>query len=219
MRETYFLVILLKCSLICKISFDYRRRNNEKRSLTFSSNTESNENANIEGYYWREYRGFVPEDALPGGRDTDKRTTYIAQILHDKLLIPGEIRDNEKRAYYEWGFQEFAATENIKILCTRQPEKMQWFRTTKDNFTMLTNRNFVFGGYEPNNEIYVGRKVFDESIVVGKVQVILPSREAVFHYPRNKMGHFDYDFEILKYDKVRLLGQYQQRPRQSREPC
>lgn len=72
----------------------------------------------VEGYYWREYRGFIPEDAFPGGRDRDNRTTYIAQVLSDKLLIPGEIHDSEKRAYYEWGFREHVATENIKVIYT-----------------------------------------------------------------------------------------------------
>lgn len=72
--------------------------------------------------------------------------------------------------------------------------------TTKDDFKTLTDKNFILGGYEPNNRIYIGRKsIGDTLIIVGKVQVILPSLEAVFHYPKDGKGYFDYSYEILTY--------------------
>lgn len=67
----------------------------------------------ISDYYWRDYTGNIPNDALPGGRDAEGRLTYIAQVLYEKLLVPGEIRDG--KAYFEYGFQQFATTENVKV--------------------------------------------------------------------------------------------------------
>lgn len=31
-------------------------------------------------YYWRDYTGDIPEDAVEGGRDLNHRTTYIGQV-------------------------------------------------------------------------------------------------------------------------------------------
>lgn len=66
-------------------------------------------------FYWRDYKGIIPKDALAAGYDSENETTYVAQVLHENLLIPGEINDSDKRAYYEWALQKYEATENVKV--------------------------------------------------------------------------------------------------------
>ena len=34
-------------------------------------------------YYWREYTGVVPPDAVPGGRDANGQITYIGQAYSE----------------------------------------------------------------------------------------------------------------------------------------
>lgn len=54
-------------------------------------------------YYWRQYLGEIPPDAIPGGRDESGRTTYIGQayIVHESLrsrsaIVPVEIYAGRK---------------------------------------------------------------------------------------------------------------------------
>jgi hypothetical protein len=43
-------------------------------------------------YYWKEYAGVIPPDALPGGRDLDGRNTYIGQAyIHGHGLYVAQI--------------------------------------------------------------------------------------------------------------------------------
>jgi hypothetical protein len=41
------------------------------------------------GYYWREYTGEVPEDAIVGGKDSNGKNIYIGQayIRNEGLLV------------------------------------------------------------------------------------------------------------------------------------
>lgn len=59
----------------------------------------------------------IPNDALSAGYNTRNGTTYyIAQILHENSLVPGEINDSDKKAYYEWDLEKYeAADENVKV--------------------------------------------------------------------------------------------------------
>lgn len=76
--------------------------------------------SNVEGYYWREYTGELPSDAVPGGSDKYGKTTYIGQALHifppNGKLIPGKIDADEKQMYYAWGDPgQHVVTKNIKV--------------------------------------------------------------------------------------------------------
>ena len=43
-------------------------------------------------YYWREYTGTIPDDALVGGQDINKKDVYIGQAyVHGDGLIVSEI--------------------------------------------------------------------------------------------------------------------------------
>ncbi|KAJ8928578.1 hypothetical protein NQ314_018864 [Rhamnusium bicolor] len=48
-------------------------------------------------YYWREYAGEIPFDAVTGGTDVDNKTTYISQVnLNEYGIIPVTIYPGEK---------------------------------------------------------------------------------------------------------------------------
>lgn len=48
-------------------------------------------------YYWREYTGKIPTDAVPGGSDINSETTYIGLgFVKNRGIIPGVIYPNQK---------------------------------------------------------------------------------------------------------------------------
>ncbi|KAF2895668.1 hypothetical protein ILUMI_10527 [Ignelater luminosus] len=122
----------------------------------------------IEGYYWRDFEGIIPEDALPGGLDRNGLPIYIAQVLFENKLIPGELYENDPNVYYEWAGQVLTATDNVKILCSQYPEKLEWL-PTKHDVVRLTNKLLIKGGYEPGRSIYIGRAYSTGETNVGKV--------------------------------------------------
>lgn len=67
------------------------------------------------GYYWRDYTGEIPPDALPGGTDINGKPVYIGQIFNLRFLIPAKIYEDDKTAYYEYGGKEHSVTDNIKV--------------------------------------------------------------------------------------------------------
>ncbi|KAF2895657.1 hypothetical protein ILUMI_10516 [Ignelater luminosus] len=123
----------------------------------------------VEGYYWRDFEGIIPEDALPGGLDRNGRPIYIGQVLFESKLIPGKLYEHDPNVYYEWGMKELAATKNVRILCSQYPEKFEWLPTKHDEVVRLTNKLLLKGGYEPDYSTYIGRVYSTGETSVGKV--------------------------------------------------
>ncbi|KAF5297394.1 hypothetical protein FQR65_LT01325 [Abscondita terminalis] len=117
------------------------------------------------GYYWRDFLGVTPDDAFVGGTDRHKRPVYVAQICGKRLTI-GRIFDN--KVTYELRGKEYSTTRFVKILCTLQPQRLQWLPTSVDRFD---KENFVIGGCESGCATYVGRvKDYGEHFV-GTVRI------------------------------------------------
>lgn len=55
-------------------------------------------------YYWREFHGTIPEDAVPGGLDMDRKISYIGQAYSSGIgVYPGNIYPNQKHIYVQYG--------------------------------------------------------------------------------------------------------------------
>ncbi|KAF2879113.1 hypothetical protein ILUMI_27061 [Ignelater luminosus] len=158
------------------------------------------ENDQVEDYYWADYKGIIPEDALSAGYIPANETTYyIAEVLHKNSLVPGEIHDSDKKAYYEWANERLEATGNVKIFCTKRPQMFQWIQTTNEDFKTLIEGNLVLGKYESDTRIYIGRKQIANNVVIGKVHVVLPDLKGIFYYLFGEDVFFSYSFEVLSY--------------------
>lgn len=72
----------------------------------------------VVGYYWRDFTGEIPSDALPGGTDISGKPIFIGQIFNLIFLIPAKIYVNDSKAYYEYGGLEHSTTDNIKVNTT-----------------------------------------------------------------------------------------------------
>lgn len=70
------------------------------------------------GYYWKEYTGVIPPDAIPGGKDLDGQDTFIGQAYFHKhglyvvQIFPGKM--DVKSAW--WGVKK--TNNDIKVFPT-----------------------------------------------------------------------------------------------------
>ncbi|VEN48154.1 unnamed protein product [Callosobruchus maculatus] len=131
-------------------------------------------------YYWRDYTGEVPCDAVVGGHDELNRTTYIGQgvaLNNDYYsLSPLTIVEGEKvqRAPL-WGYgMEVVQT---RILCVTSPYPDKWIATNSKKLVADTvDEQLVLGGIEgskhDNNVRYdlnIGRAKVGDKLITGKI--------------------------------------------------
>ena len=69
-------------------------------------------------YYWKEYTGAIPPDALPGGSDPDGRHAYIAEAyIHDRGLYTAQIYPGVKEvATVAYGVVKTSVNIKVTIL-------------------------------------------------------------------------------------------------------
>ncbi|XP_023949045.2 uncharacterized protein LOC112053741 [Bicyclus anynana] len=108
--------------------------------------------------------GNLPHDAMIGGYENEP--TYIARAVHGRSLCPGKYVHSKKKAYVAWGHMEHA--KNVfEILCGFNG---QWVKCKND---LIPENVFQAGKSEVNNEdIYIGRAMIGDDLVVGKVHML-----------------------------------------------
>jgi len=161
-------------------------------------NAEATECNQAPGYYWRDYTGEIPDDALSGGTNSKGHTTYIGQTLHLNLIIPAKIDPDDKQVTYEWGYKEYQAEQNIKILCTQHPEQFEWVSTGNRQINTIRNKTFVIAGYEPGIKSLIGRKQLGNELVIGKV--VFTQGQSTLNTSKDGVGTQHGEFEVLCYN-------------------
>lgn len=135
----------------------------------------------IEGYYWRDYTGIIPSDAVAGGANSHGVITYIGQTLNPSLdinhpadILPGMINGNMKKILYEYAGAERSATEDVKILCSQHPEQLQWVAAKNgDSLIILnTDKHLIVGGHDSGRLLVIGRQITESgNVLIGKVLI------------------------------------------------
>ncbi|KAF2894445.1 hypothetical protein ILUMI_11734 [Ignelater luminosus] len=155
---------------------------------------------NIEGYYWREYAGKVPSDALAGGIDYNGNPIFMGQIFQNGKITPAKIYPDDNKAYYGYG-KEHSGTENIKILCSQHPERFVWIKTKHDEIHLLTKHHIVLSGYHPGKTMYFGRVMYGRETSVGKVGAGINENRGLYITQNGEEINFHL-FEILTYNET-----------------
>ncbi|KAB0794204.1 hypothetical protein PPYR_13824 [Photinus pyralis] len=167
------------------------------KGFTCEANTESTlEDSELdpEGYYWRDYNNRIPKDAFPASFGVEPQ--YIAQVLHGDLLIPGVIDHSVTTdAIYEYGNAERESSTNIKIFCTDNPNALEWVETNTDDFSI--DDDYIVGGYESGNKVFIGRSWEHGDPVVGKV-IVHGSDPVVLHTTYGSQALRKRNFEVLR---------------------
>ncbi|KAJ3636612.1 hypothetical protein MTP99_000141 [Tenebrio molitor] len=121
-------------------------------------------------YYWREYTGKIPADAVVGGADINGENVYIGQAyVKNSGLIPAQINAGVKEVYAPIkGAQK--VDRHIKILCGAL-EDFEWVPTNATNLHLeLLNRQVVIGGHEDGyGSVIVGRISYEGGTQIGKI--------------------------------------------------
>ncbi|XP_031354150.1 uncharacterized protein LOC116178712 [Photinus pyralis] len=124
----------------------------------------------ITDYYWREYVGEIPCDAIPGGFDKSGNPAYIGQMYHSKFgLLPATITKGSQKALASGGGSSFTSDTFVKILCSRHHDRYKWVPTENANGHLLTNYHLVIGGNEAGYVLNIGRVNHEMEVVIGKV--------------------------------------------------
>ncbi|KAF2887736.1 hypothetical protein ILUMI_18437 [Ignelater luminosus] len=155
----------------------------------------------IPDYYWKEYIGIIPQDAVEGGTDAVGNPTYVGQAYIQKYeLLPGFITIGCKTLTTVAYALELTPNENVKILCARDKRKFEWVPTKKEDLHMLIGRHFVVGGSEVGKTLYIGRVHYENRIIVGKFFNSVPLVNYGLAIPyQGKPVNFN-SFEVLTYN-------------------
>ncbi|KAF5302553.1 hypothetical protein FQR65_LT00925 [Abscondita terminalis] len=152
------------------------------------------------GYYWRLFDGEIPHDAVVAGSDVNGLPIYIGQALYGDKLLPAKIYYNDIKAYFAFGIEQ-SATNNVKILCSPYPEKLQWVKTKKNEVHMLINKHLISGGHEPSYTIYIGRAFYKSETLPGRIRTGERANQNMGLYVSVDGKEIIFDsFEILTYD-------------------
>lgn len=150
-------------------------------------------------YYWRDFTGEIPDDAVHGGYDRNNKTIYVVQVyIPSQGILPTGLYTGEKSV--TTARQGVFTTEKfIKVLCVDKPEKLSWIKTTASNLsTDSIGKHLVEGGTEDGLILNVGRVAFQGEVVVGKV-CNYNLGNALLYFTHDKKVYNSPNYEVLVY--------------------
>ncbi|KAF2897470.1 hypothetical protein ILUMI_08700 [Ignelater luminosus] len=162
----------------------------------------------IPEYYWKDYVGVIPVDAVEGGTDKYGIPTYVGQAYTKEYeLLPGVITSGCKTVTTTSGTKEITIDKNIKILCAGDTRKFEWIPTKKEDLQLLTDRHLVVGGSEVEQTVYIGRVRYDNRVIIGKFFTNAPLSSFGIAIPyEGKPMNFD-SFEVLTYNASKHIDE------------
>ncbi|KAF5293552.1 hypothetical protein FQA39_LY03037 [Lamprigera yunnana] len=136
----------------------------------------------VEDYYWRDFKGLVPNDAIPNDGTSSpsyitEDTGYIGQFsvvaeynqdVADIHTVVATISRGKKRSIAAYNGRTVYSNEtsNVKVLCSGSTSRYYWKPRTA---LFSSNCRFVIGGYEDNIPLYIGKATKGKQVLVGKV--------------------------------------------------
>ncbi|XP_068917934.1 uncharacterized protein [Tenebrio molitor] len=151
-------------------------------------------------YYWREYTGEVPEDAILGGRDINGNNIYIGQAyVKNEGLVVVQITPGVRQVLAPMkGIKKI--DKYIKILCGPQ-QKVFWMSSNSSNLHLaLIDKHAVIGGHEDGlGYINIGRISHEGEVKIGKINSF-SAESAQFYFNDNGLERLITSYEILMYN-------------------
>ncbi|EFA02201.1 hypothetical protein TcasGA2_TC007858 [Tribolium castaneum] len=121
-------------------------------------------------YYWRDYHGKIPADAIVGGRDSRGYPTYIGQaFVRCHGILIGQIYPGQKTITTSKEGIHVTDVYN-RILCSGHKENFSWVPGNAATLHLTTiNKHLVSGGTEWGKVLNIGRVKYQGELIVGKV--------------------------------------------------
>ncbi|KAJ3645971.1 hypothetical protein Zmor_023586 [Zophobas morio] len=150
-------------------------------------------------YYWRDFYGKIPPDAIEGGRTAAGTPFYVAQVyIRNFELLPAMVFPNKPEAITSAYNKELKPTTHIKVLCSKNKDNFKWVPTRSEDLSLLTNTHLVVGGNEVGQVLYIGR-VFDEtSTVLGKIFKHNQPNKGIWVPSQGHHANY-FNYEVLTY--------------------
>ncbi|KAJ3636629.1 hypothetical protein MTP99_000153 [Tenebrio molitor] len=155
------------------------------------------------GYYWREYTGEVPEDAIVGGKDSNGKNIYIGQAyIRNEGLLVVQITPGVRQVFApSHGVKK--TDKYVKILCGPQ-EKVYWMSSTPSNIHLdLIDKHAVVGGHEDGwGYMSIGRINYQGDIKIGKINTFSIEEPYLYFIGNGKERTVSNSYQILMYNKT-----------------
>ncbi|XP_044263432.1 uncharacterized protein LOC123010533 [Tribolium madens] len=158
-----------------------------------------------EDYYWRQYTGEVPKDAVVGGQDINHKDVYIGQAyVKNEGLFVVQIFADRKEIYAPIKGMKKIEGNIIKILCGPQ-ENFYWISVNSSNLHLqLLHQHAVIGGHEDRSGVLnIGRISYEGETKIGKINSFNVGN-ALFFFNRNQKEEHVNSYEILLYKENNL---------------
>ncbi|RZC34222.1 DnaJ and/or DUF3421 domain containing protein [Asbolus verrucosus] len=157
-----------------------------------------------ENYYWRDYTGSVPEDAVVGGKNVNGKNVYIGQAYDRNVgLIPVQINAGVKEVIIPI-FGKIKRTDKYtKILCGPQANFYWLPANATDLHLTLLDKHPVLGGHvDGAGQINIGRISRDSETKIGRILSYDVGRAYFYFNDNGKEGVNIPSYEVLMYDNV-----------------
>ena len=145
------------------------------------------------GYSWSpcNIRSSLPKDAILAGRDADKSPIYVGRALFSGHRLPAKVIPSKKACYIAFNGLEHSV-QDFEVLIGKA-DKFTWEAASNGKVP----ENAISSDKVNNEELFIGRAVFEGSITVGKVH---PSHSCLY-IPFAGKEHSIRHYEVLVYKK------------------
>ncbi|KAI4454256.1 hypothetical protein MML48_9g00013386 [Holotrichia oblita] len=155
---------------------------------------------NQHNYFWRDYKGTVPDDAF------EVEGLLVAQIPCNGLLPATLYPKSNKAVSTCFGWRRSTKTD-IKVLCDSYHENFSWEYVNVNNLTTEKLSDYVVGGTEVGNTLYIGKVFHEGEWKIGKVFPASSIWKGLRVWYNKGLVAAIEDFQILKYSP-HLVNQY-----------
>ncbi|KAJ6636014.1 Natterin-3 [Pseudolycoriella hygida] len=135
----------------------------------------------------------ISTKAVQGGRDTDGSVIYVGRASYKGVFLPAKIIPSKNACYVAYGGAELFV-ENFEVLIGDKDFK--WESASDGRIAV----GAVATGKDGNEEIFVGRVPFQNSLTVGKVH---PSHRCIY-FPYNGREERSSNYEVLVHKNLEL---------------
>ncbi|KAK4874970.1 hypothetical protein RN001_014330 [Aquatica leii] len=168
--------------------------------VVFNAPFENVLSADTDGYYWRDYIGHVPNDAIEGGRDIQGNPVYVGQAFFKDIgLLPTTIYKGSTNIQVTARGKVFTSNQNIKIFCSKSPDGYRWVPTTIDTMHLLMDCVLLPGGTETNTTLHIGRAYHEMETQIGKIYPRFSEHKGLALPHNGKEANYK-SFEVLTYN-------------------
>jgi hypothetical protein len=155
----------------------------------------------FKNYYWREYTGEIPKDAIVGGRDIDGKNIYIGQAyIKNEGIMEVQITPGVRQVLVPMrGIKKI--DKYVKILCGPQ-EKVYWMSSNPSRLhSDLVDKHALIGGHEDGwGYTSIGRINRDGEVKIGKLNTCVVHNPPFYFNDNGVERRVSSSYQILMYN-------------------